>query len=85
MHTKQESRETFAVDRIEEGYLICIRDRDEQVFTLEPGTLPALQPAGVFSAVVCGDTLTDILPMPEETARRKEEAKARLKRLFGKS
>ena len=25
------------------------------------------------------------LPMPEETARRKEEAKARLKRLFGKS
>lgn len=85
MHTKQESRETFAVDRIEEGYLICIRDRDEQVFTLEPGTLPALQPADVFSAVVCGDTLTDILTMPEETARRKEEAKARLKRLFGKS
>lgn len=82
---KQEQRETFAVDRIEEGYIICIRDRDERVFTLEPGTHDTLLPADVFSAVVCGDTLCDILPLPEETARRKEEAKARLKRLFGKS
>lgn len=77
-------RQIFTVDRIEEGFCICIRDEDEQIFTLLPEKHISLTPQEVFSACVDGETLRDILPLPEETMRRKAEATARLERLFGK-
>ena len=73
-------RKIFSLDRIEGEIAVCISD-DEEQFDLSLSSLGGLKTHDVFSAEIVGDSLTDIVPMPEERERRLRANKDRLHRL----
>lgn len=76
-------RKIFSLDRFEGEIAVCISDDDEK-FDVPRTSLGALELHDVFSAQIDGESLVDIIPMPEERDRRIAENKARLARLFGR-
>ncbi len=70
-------RKIFSVDRIEGELAVCISDDDHQI-TVPTHTLEGLSARDVFSAVIDGESLSDIEPMPEERDRRIEKNRSRL-------
>ena len=76
-------RKIFSLDRFEGEIAVCISDDDEK-FDLPRASVDMLSVHDVFSAEIDGDSLCDIVPMPEERDRRLAENKARLDRLFGR-
>ena len=74
----------YSVDRAEGDIAVCISD-DDQKFEVPIALMGEMEPRDVFSAIVDGDGLTDIVPMPEERDRRIEKNRARLHRLAKRS
>lgn len=77
-------KKIFSVDRFEGKIAVCISD-DDDVLNLPQDTLGGLVPNDVFSAVIDGDGLKDIIPMPEERDRRLADMRARLHALARRS
>ncbi len=76
-------RKIFSLDRFEGEYAVCISDDDEK-FDVRRELFEGFSQHDVFSAEIEGESLVDIIPMPEERDRRIAENKARLARLFGR-
>ena len=76
-------RKVFSLDRFEGDFAVCISDDDEK-FDMPRSLMGDLQAHDVFSAIIDGDSLTDIIPMPEERDRRIAKNKERLKALFNR-
>ena len=74
-------RKIFSLDRFEGEYAVCISDDDEK-FDLPKSLVGDLRQHDIFSAEIDGESLCDIIPMPEERERRIAANKARLKRLI---
>ena len=77
-------RKIFSLDRFEGDFAVCISDDDEK-FDMPKLLMGELCQHDVFSAEIVGDSLKDIIPMPEERDRRIAENTARLQRLFGRN
>ena len=73
-------KKIFSIDRVEGDLAVCISD-DEQQLTCPLSSLGGLSARDVFSAEVEGETLSDIIPMPEERDRRIKLNRERLSRL----
>ena len=76
-------RKIFSLDRFEGEIAVCISD-DNEKFDLPRSLLGDMRQHDVFSAEIDGESLCDIIPMPEERDRRIAENKARLLRLAGR-
>ena len=76
-------RKIFSLDRFEGEIAVCISDDDEK-FDLPRSLLGDMRQHDVFSAEIDGESLCDIIPMPEERDRRIAANKARLLRLAGR-
>ena len=74
----------FSIDRIEGELAVCISDDDLQI-DLPLSSLMGMKVHDVFSAKLDGETLTDIVPMPEERDRRLAKNRERLHRLFNRN
>ena len=74
----------FSIDRIEGELAVCISDDDRQV-DVPLADLSGMTVRDVFSAIISGDTLTDITPMPEERDRRLKSNRERLQRLLNRN
>ena len=74
----------FSLDRLEGDLAISISD-DDEIVAVPIAALGGLCVRDVFSARVEGDTLSDIVPRPDERDRRIEDSRARLHALAGKS
>ena len=70
----------FSVDRLEGELAVCISDDDVEI-TVPASILGGLEARDVFSARIEGDTLTDIVHLPEEKERRIESSRSRLRAL----
>lgn len=77
-------RKIFAIDRIEGIYAVCISD-DGQQLDIPRDKLSGLLVNDVFSAEVCGEELSDIVPMPDERDRRRARNKERLRAIAMRS
>ena len=77
-------KKIFSLDRIEGDIAVCVSDDDIQV-DVPLSILGDAKVHDVFSAELDGETLTDIIPMPEERDRRLESNRARLHRLFNRN
>ena len=77
-------RTVFSIDRIEGELAVCISDDDVTV-CVPTSALGDMRVRDVFSAVVNGETLTDVVPMPEERDRRIAANRARLHALAKRS
>ena len=76
-------KKIFSIDRVEGDLAVCISD-DEQQVICPLSSLGGLTARDVFSAEVDGETLSDIVPMPEERDRRLQKNKERLLHLAQK-
>lgn len=74
----------LVVDRFEGGSAVCIDD-DENVFNLDKAALSGLAEGDCFLARIDGNKVCFVRALPDETARRKEEAAAMLAALFSKN
>ena len=77
----------FVIDRFEGGFGVCLADEnDAGIYKLDvpKAKLDGLAEGDVFSADVEGAELTNITALPEETARRREAARSRLRALLEK-
>ena len=74
-------KKIFSVDRFEGDIAVCISDDGIQI-DIKKELLPDLQVHDVFSAVLDGEALRDITPMPEERDRRLRSNRERLQKLF---
>ena len=70
-------KKIFSVDRIEGDVAVCVSD-DDLTLHVPASVLGDMRVRDVFSAVVVGETLADIVPMPEERDRRIAANRARL-------
>jgi hypothetical protein len=70
----------FSIDRIEGDIAVCISDDKHQI-DVPVDKLGGMVARDVFSAEFDGDTLRDIVPMPEERDRRLKANLDRLHRL----
>ena len=76
-------KKIFSIDRVEGEMAVCISD-DEQTIVCPLSTLGGMIARDVFSAELCGESLSDITPMPEERDRRLKSNRERLLRLAQK-
>ena len=67
----------FSIDRIEGQIAVCISDDDLTLY-VPTSLLGDMRVRDVFCAKVVGETLTDVVPMPEERDRRIAVNRARL-------
>lgn len=67
----------FAVDRIEEGFIVCEALESDEVIKLERGKYPYIKEGDILCEKN-GDYFID----EKETAERKEAMRKRLNRLF---
>ena len=77
----------FVIDRFEGDFGVCLADEnDAGIYKLDvpKAKLDGLAEGDVFSADVEGAELTNITALPEETARRTEAARSRLRALLDK-
>lgn len=77
-------KKIFSVDRFEGDIAVCVSDDDDIVYVPKK-TLGGLKVNDVFSAIIDGEGLVDITPMPEERDRRLSEYRARLHALARRS
>lgn len=76
-------KKIFSIDRFEGDIAVCISDDDIQI-DIKKELLPDLEVHDVFSAVLEGEALSDVTPMPEERDRRLRSNRDRLQRLFNR-
>ena len=77
----------FVIDRFEGDFGVCLADENEAgIYKLDvpKERLEGLLEGDVFTADVCGEELSCICACPEETKRRREAAKSRLRALLEK-
>ena len=74
----------FSVDRIEGDIAVCISDDDIKL-DVEKETLGGMTVNDVFSAEYDGESICNIVPMPDERDRRLKANRERLQRLFNRS
>jgi hypothetical protein len=74
----------FSVERIEGNLAVCISDDEEQV-TVPVSALPDLKARDVFSADFDGESITNVIPLPEERDRRITVNRERLRRIIEKN
>ena len=77
-------RKIFSIDRIEGNIAVCISDDDDKL-DVELNKLCGMGVHDVFSALVVGEDVEDVLPMPEERDRRIKANRERLQRLIERS
>jgi hypothetical protein len=77
-------KKIFVVDRFEGSIAVCISD-DDDVVKMPCDSLDGLVQNDVFSAIIDGEGLVDITPMPEERDRRLGDMRARLHALARRS
>ena len=70
-------KKIFSVDRIEGDIAVCVSD-DDLTLHVPASVLGDMRVRDVFSAVVVGEILADIVPMPDERDRRIAANRARL-------
>ena len=76
-------RKIFSLDRFEGDFAVCISDDDEK-FDVPRFLLDGFVQNDVFSAEIVGESLENIVAMPEERDRRIAKNKERLARLFNR-
>jgi hypothetical protein len=77
-------RKIFSVDRIEGSIAVCISDDDIKL-DIELDILGGMKARDVFSAEYDGESISDIIPMPEERDRRIRANSERLKKIIDRS
>ena len=77
-------RKVFSLDRFEGDFAVCISDDDDKI-DVPRALLEGFKQNDIFSAELDGDSLSDIVAMPEERDRRIEKNKARLEALFNRN
>ena len=77
-------KKIFVVDRFEGDIAVCVSD-DDHVVNMPRHKLEGLKQNDVFSAIIDGEGLIDITPMPEERDRRQNDIRARLHALARRS
>ena len=76
-------RKIFSLDRFEGEFAVCISDDDEKI-DVPRALLDGFKQNDIFSAELDGESISDIVAMPEERDRRIEKNKARLQALFNR-
>ena len=76
-------KKIFSIDRAEGDLFVCISDDDEK-FDLPRAMLEGFHQNDIFSAEIKGESLENIIAMPEERDRRIAKNKERLARLFNR-
>ena len=76
-------RKIFSLDRFEGEIAVCISDEDEK-FDLPRAMLEGFHQNDIFSAEIKGESLENIIAMPEERDRRIAQNKKRLEALFNR-
>ena len=77
-------RKIFSVDRVEGDIAVCISDDDIKL-DIELDRLGGMKVRDVFSAEYDRESISDIIPMPEERDRRIRANSERLKRIIDRS
>ncbi len=77
-------RKIFSLDRVEGELAVCISDDDDTVI-VKRDTLSEIEVRDVFSAESDGESLVNIVPMPEERDRRLDKNRSRLHALAKRS
>ena len=77
-------KKIFSLDRIEGDVAVCISDDGLQINVPLSG-LMGMKTHDVFSADVNGETIENVIPMPEERNRRLVANRERLQRLFNRN
>jgi hypothetical protein len=77
-------KKVFSVDRIEGDIAVCISDDDIKL-DINKEILGGMTVNDVFSAELDGESISDVVPMPEERDRRLKRNRERLQRLFDRS
>ena len=76
-------KKIYVLDRIEDGIATIVCDDGEAV-NVSPDTLVNISVGDVFSADICDGKILDIEAMPDETIRRRQQARSMLSRLKNK-
>ena len=76
-------RKIFSLDRFEGEFAVCISDDDEKI-DVPRALLDGFKQNDIFSAELDGESISDIVAMPEERDRRIAKNKERLKALFNR-
>ena len=77
----------FTIDRFEGDFGVCLADaNDAGIYKLDvpSSLLSGLSEGDVFSATVEKERLTDITPLPDQTAKRRNAARSRLRAILDK-
>ena len=77
-------KKIFSIDRVEGDIAVCISDDDIKL-DIERERLCGMTVNDIFSAEYDGESISDIIPMPEERDRRLKENRERLQRIFNRS
>ncbi len=77
-------RKIFSLDRVEGELAVCISD-DDDIVIVKRDTLSEIEVRDVFSAESDGESLVNIVPMPEERDRRLDKNRSRLHALAKRS
>lgn len=77
-------KKIFSIDRLEGKLAVCLADDGECVIT-PVESLMGMKARDVFSAETDGETLSDIIPLPEERDKRLREGREMLQRLLNKN
>lgn len=76
-------KKIFSVDRLEGDIAVCISDDDIKL-DINKELLVGMTVNDIFSAEFDGESVSDIVPMPEERDRRLKANRERLERLFNR-
>ena len=77
-------KKIFSIDRLEGRLAVCIADDGECIIT-PIDSLAGMKARDVFSAETDGETLSDIIPLPDERDKRLREGHEMLQRLLNKN
>ncbi len=77
-------KKIFSVDRFEGEYAVVICD-DGGVLEINKSVVSGLAEGDIFSACEEDGELSEIIPLPEETEKRRAQARRRLDRFKARS
>lgn len=77
-------KEIWVADRIENGIAVCIADGTMAVRHLSLARYPHINEGDVLQVTIDAASVVQVVPLPEKTKKRRQEAQQRLRALFEK-
>ena len=77
-------RKIFSIEGFEGDLAVCISDDDDKI-DVPRALLEGFGQNDIFSAELDGESISDVVAMPEERDRRIAKNKARLEALFNRN